>query len=92
MREILANHPPEIPDSVPKPLKDLLKSCWGEPDLRPTFADIVKIAEADDFLPAEVLDVGVCARVSCDDTEIMQVSHDNCVLCQKLKQRPDLMR
>ena len=32
----------DIPDDVPEQLKQLITKCWGDPDERPSFADIVK--------------------------------------------------
>jgi hypothetical protein len=34
---------PELNDSIPEPVQELLKKCWNvDPDQRPTFDEIVK--------------------------------------------------
>lgn len=89
MREILDGRPPPIPEDVPKPLQDLLKRCWDKPENRPSFCEIVKIAEKDEFLPESVMDTEVSDSRSVCLCGLMfvQVSHEACLLCKKLKQR-----
>jgi serine/threonine protein kinase len=50
MRQNLEGYRPVIPDSIDKIVREMIEQCWmGEPELRPSFDDVLKMLKSCDF-------------------------------------------
>ncbi|KAK8899073.1 hypothetical protein M9Y10_001372 [Tritrichomonas musculus] len=52
---LVKNHRPKIKEQLTSNYKELIERCWeGNPELRPSFEDIIKELESDEFITSDI--------------------------------------